>query len=63
LLAGYPPFEGANDEEIIQKVKAGIFNFKGPAWNKVTEFAKDLIRHLLIPEKDRLSAADALNHP
>ncbi|CAG9322411.1 unnamed protein product [Blepharisma stoltei] len=63
LLAGYPPFEGTNDEEIIQKVKAGIFTFKGSAWNKVTEFAKDLIRHLLVPEKDRYSAAEALNHP
>ncbi|CAG9325473.1 unnamed protein product [Blepharisma stoltei] len=63
LLAGYPPFEGANDEEIIQKVKVGNYSFKGSTWNKVTEFAKDLIRHLLVPEKDRLSAIEALNHP
>jgi calcium-dependent protein kinase len=63
LLAGYPPFDGKNDEEILEKVKKSIYSFKNPAWKSVSAEAKDLISGLLAPSSTRLTAHQALSHP
>jgi len=73
LLCGYPPFGGANDHEILQRVKIGKFKFDGceiltvpnfveEDWGKISDDAKRLIRKMLTykPE-DRISAKEALN--
>ena len=47
LLVGYPPFDGKNNNEILEKVEKGSFRISGEDWDNVTEDAKDLIRELL----------------
>ncbi|KAK1443235.1 serine/threonine-protein kinase [Babesia gibsoni] len=63
LLCGFPPFNGANETEIIKKVQTGKYSFDMPQWRKVSESAKDLIRRMITynPAK-RITAAEALEH-
>ena len=63
LLAGYPPFDGKDDEEILSKVRKRNFSFKNSVWNNVSKEAKDLISALLSPPPTRLTAQEALAHP
>lgn len=63
LLAGYPPFDGQNDEEILEKVKKSNYSFKNQVWNGISPEAKDLIKGLLAPSMARLTAHQALAHP
>jgi len=62
LLSGEPPFNGSNDNEIYRKIQAKKFSFPSPHWDKVSEEAKDLIRHMLTEPKTRYSAEEVLNH-
>lgn len=63
MLCGYPPFYGENDKEILEAVIAGEFDFDDEVWDEVSDQAKDLIKKLLVPEKDRLTPKEALHHP
>jgi calcium-dependent protein kinase len=63
LLGGYPPFDGQNDDEILSKVKKGVFTFNSNEWNGVSKEAKDLISLLLSPADTRITAEAALSHP
>ena len=47
----------------MQKVKKGEFSLKGALWADVTDEAKDLIQCILCKESERLSAAEAFQHP
>lgn len=63
LLAGYPPFHDNSETAMFQKIRRGDFNFNDPAWDDVSEDAKDLIRNLIVVDPNkRLSAAEALQH-
>lgn len=63
LLSGYPPFNGKSDEEVLQKVKAGKFNFNSVEWSGVSQDAKDLVTQMLVLDrKKRTSAEQALNN-
>ena len=62
LLTGKPPFDGSSDEQIMDSVKKGEFLMSGPDMDKVSLDAKDLISKLLVPETQRISAGEALNH-
>ena len=64
LLCGQPPFCGETEEEIFEKVKKCEYDFKHPAFKRVSKNCKDLIRKLLEPKKQyRINAIDALRHP
>lgn len=64
LLCGYPPFNGANDEQIIKNVKKGEFRTDEEEWQTISNEAIDLVNKLLSYEpKHRISAKDALQHP
>lgn len=64
LLCGYPPFYGETDAEVLAKVKTGVFSFSGPEWKRVSEEAKELIRHLInLNPQERYTAEQALQHP
>lgn len=64
LLCGYPPFGGANDDQILKKISVGRFGFPSPEWDFISFEAKDLISKMLTYEPERrLSAREALQHP
>lgn len=63
MLCGSPPFNGS-DDQIINKVKKGVWTFRGQAWASISDEAKDLVTKLMEKNTDvRLSAVDALAHP
>ena len=47
LLCGYPPFNGHNDNAIMEKVKSAEINFISEEWKYVSEEAKTLLKKLL----------------
>lgn len=64
LLSGYPPFYGDTEAEIFAAVKRGVFEFRSPEWDPISDLAKDFIRSLL--QKDpakRPTPQAALEHP
>jgi len=64
ILSGQPPFNGASDQEIMKKVRAGKFAFSDTCWAAISDKAKDFISQLLIVDIDsRPSASEALQHP
>jgi calcium-dependent protein kinase len=63
FLVGKPPFNGANNYEIINSIKTKNYDENNPKLLTHSEEVRDLISHLL--EKDtnkRFSAKEALNH-
>lgn len=63
LLCGNPPFPGNTNDEIISKIRKGVYTFDQPIWEHISSEAKNLIQKLLCPPRSRLSAKEALNHP
>ena len=63
LLSGEPPFNGPSDGVIYSKIKQLKFNFPEKKWNKISKEAKDLLSRMLVPESERFSASQVLNHP
>lgn len=64
LLSGSPPFDGSDDQVIMEKVRKGDFYFKSKEWEFISEEAKDLISKMLTyDQKKRVSADGALQHP
>ena len=62
LLCGYPPFYGDDDQEILQMVQKGKFDFDGEEWDEITKEAKDLIKKMICKPEKRLTAQEALEH-
>jgi calcium-dependent protein kinase len=63
LLSGKVPFGGANDEEIIEKVRIGHYKINTPEFSTVSAEAIDLIKCMICPAETRISAQSALQHP
>lgn len=68
LLCGYPPFYSRRAKASVAEMEAQlgtkIAEFPAARWAGVSAAAMDLTRRLLQPRSsDRLSAADALQHP
>ena len=65
LLSGYAPFEGDSDGLVMEQVTLGLSdaNFNDPAWDAISDEAKDFVRHLMTYEEDsRPTAEQALKH-
>ena len=61
LLSGVPPFNGANDDEILDAVMKGKYTFDIPEFRSLSSYAKQLIRKMLTYNpKDRISIEEAL---
>lgn len=63
MLCGYPPFDGDTEDDILIAVQKQKYDFKDKTWETISDEAKDLISKLLVPENERLSPKEALNHP
>ena len=63
LLSGEPPFNGPSDSVIYSKIKKMKFSFPPSRWSGISKEAKDLLNHMLVPEKERYSASQVLAHP
>lgn len=64
MLCGEPPFNGNNDEKIIEKIKKGEYSFNSSEWLTVSSEAKAFIRKMMEFNVDkRLSAEQALQDP
>jgi len=47
MLAGQPPFEGDNDQEIAENIRSGQYSMKGGVWQQISDDAKRFIGRLL----------------
>jgi len=56
LIAGGPPFDGANGKEVIQAILKGQFNLQGGIWDGVSNETKDLISRMLCRQEERITA-------
>ena len=63
LLSGEPPFNGPSDGVIYSKIRQLKFTFPEKKWNMISTEAKDLLSRMLVPEAERLSASQVMNHP
>lgn len=64
LLTGLPPFEGVNNDELIEMIKRVPISFEVPAFKYVSEDGKELCQKLLSPNPaERLTSKEILNHP
>jgi calcium-dependent protein kinase len=64
LLSGGLPFHGGQDEEIMNSIKIGKYNFNARIWSKISNDAKRLIQRMLEYNPDRrCSAQEALDDP
>jgi serine/threonine protein kinase len=48
MLCGYPPFYGQTENERVEKILSGHFEFADEVWDTVSESAKNFICHLLV---------------
>ena len=64
LLTGIPPFNGNDENEIMNNVLSGKYNMETKEWRNISKEAKDLTQKLLLFDPDkRLSAEEAWGHP
>ena len=63
LLSGNLPFKGSDENEILSNIKLIKYDLDNKSWENISNEAKDLIRHMLVPEKERFSAKEVLAHP
>mmetsp|Transcript_27437 Transcript_27437/g.26509 ORF Transcript_27437/g.26509 Transcript_27437/m.26509 type:complete len:90 (-) Transcript_27437:583-852(-) len=62
LICGEPPFDAANNEELLTKIIEGDFLFQGKEWENMID-AKNLVYELMNYDPvDRIDASTALNH-
>ena len=67
LLSGYHPFDpygDADDETMQRRICAGAYDFDDPAWDAVSDDAKQVLRDLLLENsEERLTVEQMLQHP
>ena len=60
MLSGNPPFYSKNEEKLKQKICSMKYNFDLPAFEKISEDAKDLIKKILVKAEERPTIAQVL---
>ena len=63
MLGGKNPFQHKDNSEQYDRLKSATFSFKGPAWNRVSNEAKDFITKLLkLKPEDRMKPEEVMSH-
>jgi calcium-dependent protein kinase len=63
LLCGYPPFEGKDRTDTLEKIVLGKYSMDAHEWDAITDNAKDLVKNTLTYDfKKRSSAKECLKH-
>lgn len=63
LLCGYPPFNGENDDEILEKIMTAEFIFPEEEWDGISNDAKSIIKLMITKNAEkRPSALELLKH-
>ena len=63
MLSGRLPFNGDNDNQIMNKILTGKFEYKWEGWKSISTDCKDLINSILNIDTDkRPSTNEILNH-
>ena len=62
FLSGEPPFNDPNELVIHEKFEKVKLIFPEKKWSKISKDAKDLICHMLVPEKERYTSKQVLKH-
>ena len=63
-MCGRPPFDGENDDEILENVSKGVYKVSGPIWSRVSPDGIDLVKKMLyFDHEKRISASQAIGHP
>ncbi|KAI3424232.1 hypothetical protein D9Q98_009588 [Chlorella vulgaris] len=64
LLSGVPPFSNPSEPRLMRAIVGGKYSFDDPAWEEVSNEAKELVSQLLVvdPSK-RLTCEQVLAHP
>ena len=62
LLTGEPPFNGPNNAIIYNKIKNFEYGFS-EKWKNISNEAKDLVSHMLVPQNIRYNSSEVLAHP
>jgi calcium-dependent protein kinase len=60
LLSGYPPFSGNNDKEVYNQITHINYDFNKEIWKSISRYAKELIKNMLTPAKNRYTAKQVL---
>jgi len=47
LISGKPPFDGKDDQEILENVAKGTPEYSSPIWSKVSKDGQDIVKRLL----------------
>ena len=63
LLSGHLTFSGSDETEIYGKIKSIQYDLNKELWQNISDEAKDLIKHMLVPQDERYSAKEVLEHP
>ena len=61
LLCGYPPFNAPSDKEVYNIISQVKYDFNQPIWKNVSKYAKELIKNMLTPAKNRYTAKQVLS--
>ena len=61
MLSGNPPFFSKNEKTLKEKICKMKYDFDFPAFSKVSEDAKDLIRQIFVDSERRPTTSDLLN--
>ena len=63
ILSGEAPFP-TDENEMVPAIISGDYDFDSPAWDDVSEQAKDLIRCMMVVQPERrITVDEALCHP
>jgi len=58
MLCGFPPFYNDNHTELFQQIVNLDYEFPSPYWDDISDSAKDLIKKILVKEKDKRYTAE-----